>query len=302
MILEPINNLRKENDRYINNYKKNNFINNDRYINSYKKNNDLNNDRYINNYKKNNDINDDISISKYKEFKDKSTNFFKKDNSEINLVKEENEIHNKNLIKEDEKKRDYRKYFEKDIKNSQNTKRFDFKTYFFISLIFLFGIIAGSIFFRLTINNEDNRSAIIEKIELIENENEIENIEIVKEIFFKSLKIFLICWIVGISVIGAPILLFICFYKGFSLAFTVSAIIIKYGFYQGNILALKNLYLYNLFMILAIFIMTASSIKVAINILKNQRDVKLELIRHSILSVFCCFLLIISGFLEIYFI
>lgn len=179
---------------------------------------------------------------------------------------------------------------------------FSFKIYFMISIIFLIGILIGSIYFRISINDVTTKEKIIEKIELVEKKEEISSKELISDMAFSKLGTFFICWIIGASVIGSPIILFICFYKGFSLSFAISALLIKYGFYNGNIISLKSLYLCNIFMILGIFIMAASSLKVSNNVIKNKKDIRLELVRHTVFSIIAGIFMVISGFLEIYFI
>ena len=108
----------------------------------------------------------------------------------------------------------------------------------------------------------------------------------------------MIFWIVGISVVGAPLLVLLCFYKGFATAFVISSFLLKFGFVKGNIYIFEKLFLYYLFLIFTVVLLTASSVKVMINVLKYKKDIRLELVRHSIFTIFGLVFITISSLIE----
>ena len=169
--------------------------------------------------------------------------------------------------------------------------------YFVILLIFLIGIVAGSITFRVFIEDASVREMIVEKFNIVEN-HKLTNSEILKESLFRNIKILLIFWFVGISVVGAPLLVLLCFYKGFTTAFVISSFLLKFGFIKGNIYIFEKLFLYYLFLILTIILLTVSSVKVMINVLKYKKDICLELVRHSIFTILGLIFMIISSLIE----
>ena len=169
--------------------------------------------------------------------------------------------------------------------------------YFVILLIFLIGIVTGSIAFRLFIEDISVKEIIVEKFNILENQ-ELTHDEIFKESFSRNIKILVIFWIVGISVVGAPLLVLLCFYKGFATAFVISSFLLKFGFVKGNIYIFEKLFLYYLFLIFTVVLLTASSVKVMINVLKYKKDIRLELVRHSIFTIFGLVFITISSLIE----
>lgn len=169
--------------------------------------------------------------------------------------------------------------------------------YFVILLIFLIGIVTGSIAFRIFIEDVSVKEMIIEKFNIIEN-SELTDREIFKESISRNIKLLVLFWIVGVSIVGAPLLVLLCFYKGFTTAFVISSFLLKFGFVQGNIYIFEKLFLYYLFLIFTIILLTTSSVKVMINVLKYKKDIRLELVRHSIFTILGIILIIISSLIE----
>lgn len=174
------------------------------------------------------------------------------------------------------------------VKTKKESGKIKINVYIVSALIFLFGILIGSIFFRLLINESSIQEIIVEKFvssDVISKEIAL------KESFKRNIKLLIIYWIAGISVVGSPLLIFLCLYKGFSTSFVISSFLLKYGFVQGNIYVFKNLFVYYIFLILEIILLTASSLKVSKNVFIEKKDIRYELIRHSIFTIvgFCLF-------------
>ena len=168
--------------------------------------------------------------------------------------------------------------------------------YFTTTIIFLLGIIIGSIIFRIMVEDIQVQQLVIEKFSTIENTTEK---ILFQKSFERNIKLLVVYWIVGISVVGAPLLLLLCMYKGFSTAFVISSFLLKYGFVEGNIFIFKNLFLYYLFLILGVILLTASSLKVTVNIFKGKKDIRYELIRHSIFTIIGLAIFLISTLIEV---
>lgn len=213
--------------------------------------------------------------NKEKEFQDEN-NFFPKVN------------HKRERILEKKKQ----KLFSLKEKN-----RVKINLYFLVLIFFLIGIIVGSIVFRIFVEDSAVKEMIVEKFCVLENQK-LSDDEIFKESFSRNLKILATFWFVGVSVVGAPLLVLLCFYKGFTTAFVISSFLLNFGFFQGNVFIFKRLFFYYIFLILAMVLLTASSIKVMINVLKYKKDIRLELIRHSIFTILGFIFMIFSTILE----
>lgn len=173
----------------------------------------------------------------------------------------------------------------------------DFKLYAFICIVFLIGIILGCIYFRVAIRKDGVMADIMEKFSVLDDFVSITNLVLVQSMM-KNLKILIVFWIVGVSVVGAPFLLLLCMYKGFKISFTISALLTKFGFFAGNAFIFQKLFLHSTLTLLAMVILTASSIKVSINVFKNKKDIKLEMVRHSMLAILGALFLFVATFLE----
>lgn len=103
----------------------------------------------------------------------------------------------------------------------------DKKILIFLIIICVIGIITGSIF--LTILNSNDKNSILVSLEefitgydTLNPEKDLINNLIINIMYMLAI------WILGISIIGLPIVIFIIFFKAFLLSFTISSFIMKY--------------------------------------------------------------------------
>ena len=179
------------------------------------------------------------------------------------------------------------------------------KQYLIISLLFLIGVVAAVIFInnseKTQINSEleDN---IITFIESLKTEYEIDKGELLRTSIINNIMIAFIFWILGCSIIGIPIIYAIIIYKGFSLAYTISTVILALGTIKGMFFCIISLLLQNIIIIPSLFAMAVSSVNLYKVIVKDKRreNIKVEIARHTIFSVIILILLIASSFVETY--
>ena len=174
---------------------------------------------------------------------------------------------------------------------------FDIKIYFIVCILFIIGIVVGTIYFRIVANDVDIKEKLIEGLVLTAN-NDLPRGEQILPVMLNNMKMLILYWIVGISVVGSPFLLVYCLIKGASLSFIISTIIFRFGFIEGNLYAFKNLFVHSCLNVFAIILLTVSSVKVSINALRNKKDIRLELVRHSIVSAISLIILGISAVIQ----
>lgn len=174
---------------------------------------------------------------------------------------------------------------------------FDIKIYFIVCILFIIGIVVGTIYFRIVANDVDIKEKLIEGLVLTANKD-LPRGEQILPVVLNNMKMLILYWIVGISVVGSPFLLVYCLIKGASLSFIISTIIFRFGFIEGNLYAFKNLFVHSCLNVFAIILLTVSSVKVSINALKNKKDIRLELVRHSIVSAISLIILGISAVIQ----
>ena len=175
------------------------------------------------------------------------------------------------------------------------------KSYFIVFIIFVVGIFLGVMF----VNQIGDKSAIenyintyIDETKSIQNGNyfaELQN-EIKNNII-----LVLLLWFAGTTIIGIPIVLGIILFRGFCLGYTIASCVYVLGRMKALIFIAITFLLQNIIFIPAIMILGVSSIKLYKSIVKDRRkeNIKLAIVKHTILSSIILIALIISSIIKI---
>ena len=117
-----------------------------------------------------------------------------------------------------------------------------------------------------------------------------------------TLLITILLWISGLIVIGMPIVYIIVSVKGFCMGYTISSIIATLGVTQGLKFILSTMLLQNIIIIPSVLILAVSGIKLYKAIMKDRRreNIKIEIIRYTIIAIFIGVVNIISAIIETY--
>lgn len=103
----------------------------------------------------------------------------------------------------------------------------DKKVLIFLIVICIIGIVTGSIYMTVLSVNDKN-SIIMSLDSFIANIGHLKgNSGLINNLIVNIMYLFII-WIMGISIIGLPIVIFIIFLKAFLISFTISSFILKY--------------------------------------------------------------------------
>lgn len=138
---------------------------------------------------------------------------------------------------------------------------------FMITLLFL-AILASSIFI-VNLSHED-KLLVISKMKNIFFVEEINYFNFISNSFLTNLIYITLIVILGLSIIGIPLVLFIFFIKIFVIGFTLSAFIITFKI-KGLIGSLLYLMPVQLLIMISIFIVSIYSINFSFNLLKEIR-------------------------------
>lgn len=123
------------------------------------------------------------------------------------------------------------------IKRAKNNVVNQKRKYLFLTIIMTIGIISGIIFIFF-ISKED-KSLVKQELELLFSnikDNKLNYGNSLINSVSSSLVYLSIIWILGVSIIGIPVVIFMLFLKGFVFGFSISSIIANYGF-NGVILS-----------------------------------------------------------------
>ena len=161
------------------------------------------------------------------------------------------------------------KYLNETIKKEKNIL-------IFILITFFLGLILGSLFINFI--TEDDKKLLVEQLELF-----LSNVKnLTKDVF--GIKVFsgeilnngfqlFIIFVLGISMIGLPVVIIIMFFKGFMLGTTLATIILKYQFKGiiGSFLYVFPCYIFNIIIYIFIsFFAVHASIKFLKALLKKD--------------------------------
>lgn len=123
--------------------------------------------------------------------------------------------------------------------------------------------------------------------------------------FFENIKIVLLIWILGISVIGVPLTLILLFSKGVVIGFTVGFLVNQSGF-KGFLLACASVLPQNLIFIPFIILLTSLSIIFSIKLIKRQflkdqfEHLKSLFLVYLSVLVLGVLILLVTSLIEIY--
>ncbi len=178
------------------------------------------------------------------------------------------------------------------------------KLYFIVIIILVIGITIGVVF----INNinvdgaEEIKNYITDFINQLKQGYYVDTGELLKKSLSDNLILIVTMWLLGSTVVGIPIVLGIVLFRGFCIGYSLSAIIASLGVQKGILFFLTTMFLQNLIFIPVILCMTISCIKLYKSIMKDRRreNIKVEIIRHTLVSIMLGLLLIIAAFIESY--
>ena len=176
------------------------------------------------------------------------------------------------------------------------------KEYILVLIIFLIGIFIGVMF----INNcsEEQETSIISYIdEFIEKFKSMENLDksnLLGDSIKSNIGLAVIIWLAGTTIIGMPVVLGIILFKGFCLGYTISSVSLAIGTGKSLLFCFMGLALQNILFIPAVLTMGVSSIKLYKAIINDRRkeNIKIEIVRHSIISSLMMIVLATSSVLE----
>ena len=178
------------------------------------------------------------------------------------------------------------------------------KEYLIVSIVFLIGVIIGVIFIN---NSGENQKLEINDYlntftECLNGDYEVDTSNLLKSSIINNLVLALSLWFIGSTVIGIPIVYIIIGARGFCLGYTISSVMITYSIWKGILFSICTLLLQNIIFIPCILALAVSGIKLYKSIIRDKRtqNIKVEIARHTIFSLFMAILLVISSFIEVY--
>ena len=178
------------------------------------------------------------------------------------------------------------------------------RKYILLLLIFIIGIVLGVFF----INNSDENQKkeineyIMNFVTTLKENNSIDKKELVKASLKGNIVMGIALWFIGSTVIGLPLIYFFVLYKGLCIGYTMSSAKLTLSTGKGILFCISSILLHNIIMIPAILMIAASGTNLCQAIIKNRtkENIKLEIIKHSIISFIGIIFFMLSSLVEVY--
>lgn len=130
-----------------------------------------------------------------------------------------------------------------------------------------------------------------------------------QNLFFRSLldnilKIGGLIWLLGLTMIGSPLILGIVFIRGFVIGFTIG-FIIDQMLLNGVLVAMASILPHNLLLIPAIIMISTASLSFSMAAGKtlfgySNENILNQFLATTVIAIMCCGLLILAALVEIY--
>jgi len=170
----------------------------------------------------------------------------------------------------------------------------------------MIGISAGAITIRvLNINQKQELISFLDSFFKILNQDYIDSGILLKHSILNNLQTLITMWLLGIIVIGIPIIMGVVILRGFVIGFTVGFLVSELGF-KGFLFAILAILPQNLFIIPGIIIISVVSINFSIMILRNKLSknnryrFSKELINYTVTILILSSIIIIGSLVEAY--
>lgn len=178
------------------------------------------------------------------------------------------------------------------------------KEYISLCIVLFIGVVLGVLFINNVNDNEkiEIQNYINNFIQTLKDNNQIDKLALLKESIARNVCIGVLLWFVGSTVIGIPLVYAYVTYKGFCISYTVSSCIAVLGQGKGITFALSSILLQNIIIIPVILSISVSGIKLYKSIMKDKRkeNIKLEIVKHTIISLINIIGLVIASVFETY--
>lgn len=143
-------------------------------------------------------------------------------------------------------------------------------TYFFVILFFMIGISSGA-FMSKALTESENKDLIVylKNFFSIVDSKDINNFSILKQSLLNNFQTGIIIWVLGVTVIGIPLILLLIALRGFIIGFTVGFFVKQMGM-KGMIFSLVSILPQNILIVPSTIFVGVLGISFSIMIIKNM--------------------------------
>ncbi len=178
------------------------------------------------------------------------------------------------------------------------------KTCLILLIIFFIGVLLGVIFVNNCKETQENqiKSYIQNFVDGIRENYQISSTKLLWNAIMKNFITALVLCFLGLTLIGVPLIYLFIGYKGYCIGFTAASIIATLGGAKGTLFIASTMLLQNIIYIPIIIALATSSVKLYKKIMEDRRreNIKTQILKHTIFSVFMLVILILNSFIEAY--
>lgn len=183
--------------------------------------------------------------------------------------------------------------------------KFNKKIILFLMILTVIALISGSIF--LTILNEEDFKLVSNHLngflDTIKN-NKMNYLLVLKNNLIPNIIYVFLIWLLGISIIGIPIIIFIYFFKVFILGFSVASIMATYSF-KGILFSLIYIFPGQIFTMIGFLILSIFALNFSFKILngiflKKVINFKFIITKYLIILGLCLGIIVLFGLYDTY--
>lgn len=179
------------------------------------------------------------------------------------------------------------------------------KKYLFLSVITLIGIISG-ILFIFFISKTDKLLVKDELTLFFSNlkDNKLDYVSSLINSLSSNLLYLIIIWILGISIIGMPVIIFMLFFKGFIFGFSISTIINNLGF-KGILVAISYQLPHSLIFLILLVLISFYAINFSVRLfrilfLKENINLNIYFKKYNQVMIICLLIAILCSLFEVF--
>ena len=177
------------------------------------------------------------------------------------------------------------------------------KTFLALLIMFFIGIVIGIVFINnISENNKNEICLYVNSLkENIKKSSDINRKILLIQSIKQNINFILIIWVLGCTILGSFLIYLAVAYKGFSIGYTISAIIATLGIRKGIVFSMMSLVMQNLVFLPIMFILSEKGIKLYRNLKKNKfSNIKTELFGYLLILAISILFSMIASFIEIY--
>lgn len=179
------------------------------------------------------------------------------------------------------------------------------KKYLFLSIILLIGIVSGALFIFFI--SKTDKLLVEEELTLFftnMSDNKINYLDSFINSFLSNFLYLIFIWILGISIIGIPIIIFMFFFKGFIFGFSLSSIIYKFGI-KGIPLAISYQIPHNLINLILFLLISFYAINFSVKLFrtlffKESTNLNISFKKYNKIFIITIIGVIITSLIEVF--